>query len=164
MRRYPGVPEPTMEHGRAKAEVRFMRKASISSVLLVALLLAACGGGGGGTSEPRLPLKTLSWSGPTQFVDNTAIPPESPGDPYKFWIYVKTDNTSFSVADPYYEVPDINWTNNPNYVYTFPLNSPLFVSMFNLKIGTDYYIRMRVVVGGAQSGFSESSRRFRFDE
>ena len=164
--RYPGVPESTMEYGGAKAGARFMRIASISPVLLAVLLLASCGGGGGGGAAPeqRLPLKTLRWSGPTQFVDNTAIPPESPANPHKFWIYVKTDNTSFSVMDPYYEVPDVNWNNDPNYVYSFALNTPLFVGMLNLKTGTDYYIKMRVVVEGNPSAFSESSRRFRFDE
>ena len=133
-------------------------------VTVLISMVAACGGGGSGTSEVRLPLKTLSWKGPTQFVDNSPIPGESPGSPYRFWIYVNTDNTAFSVLDAYYEIPDINWSNNPDYVYTFQLNTPLFVSMFNLKGGTDYYIKIRAVVNGIPSEFSEVSRQFRFGE
>ncbi|MDO8739466.1 hypothetical protein [Candidatus Deferrimicrobium sp.] len=165
---YTGLPESIMKFGGVKTEGQFIRKASRWLVLISFLLLVACGGGGGGggggTLQVTLPLKTLSWKGPTQFVDNSTIPAEPPGNPYKFRIYVNTDNTAFSELNAYYEIPDINWSDNTDYVYTFPLNTPLFVSMFNLKAGTDYYIKMRVVVGGIPSEFTEVSQRFRFGE
>lgn len=132
-------------------------------VLFLVAFLQACGSGGGsggGGQGSTLPTRTLSWDRPTQYVDNTNIPSAALVDEYR--IYIKSGNMVFSDSDAYYTL--LEWNPDPvDPAYKIDLNSAEIVSYFNLKKGTTYYLKMRTVVSGVLSDFSENTISFNFD-
>jgi len=128
--------------------------------LLLTAGLAACGGGGGGGgSDSGIAQRTLSWDPPTQYTDNTFI--SNPLLELKeYWVYVKTDNTSFTPLDDYVVVTAVDPGTN-TLVTSFDLR--LAYSGLSLSKGTTYYVAMRAVsTTDTASDFSEPSPAFHF--
>jgi len=128
-------------------------------VFLLAAVFSACGGGGGGGTDTNVPQRTLSWDPPTQYTDNTNIanPLQELGE---YWVYVKTDNTSFTPADDYVVVSAVDPATNL-LVESFDLRNAYLP--LSLKTGTTYYVSMRAVsTSGVASDFSDPSPPFTF--
>lgn len=138
----------------------------ISFVFLLSVLLYACGSGGGSDGgsgqDPSLPRRALSFDRPTQYTDNTSISSSALVSEYR--IYIKTGNIVFSDLDTYYRL--FPTESNPDPVdpaYKIDLNNTAIVSFFNLQRGTIYYLKMRAVVEGVLSDFSDNTISFNFD-
>jgi hypothetical protein len=114
-----------------------------AALAVFGMLQSACSGGGGGSSSnsPSPPSRTVYWSPPQYFTDNTPLVPSR--DLLGFEIYIKQDS-SFGPADS-----------------PVATSSPVDTS-FNLATlapplsrGVTYYVSLRTVtVGGMKSDFS----------
>lgn len=145
--------------------VFFQNKFIPGIIILMALLQVfnGCGGGsGGGQQYNGLPSRTLSWNRPTAYVDDTIIPSAAMVTEYR--IYIKTSNTAFTELDPYYSIYLGDWSPYPaDPVYKIELNTAGIASFFSLEVGKTYFLKMRAVVSGISSDFSENTVSFNFD-
>ena len=136
--------------------MRLARRKILASILL-AVTLSSCGGGGGGSSGTdgpiiALPMRTLSWEPPTQYADNLAIV-DPTRELKEYWIYMKSDNTAFTLTDTHVIVPAVDPITN-QLVSSYDLR--LAATVFSLKPGITYFVTMQAVsADDIQSDFSD---------
>lgn len=124
----------------------------IAATLMISLLLASCGGGdAGGTAASMNPSaqKTLSWSPPNSYTDNSELNPEA--ELSEYYIYVN-ETGLFSESDhPAAIVTAVGAGGNA--ITSFNLAN----ISFTLFQDVTYYVSMRSVTkSGAFSAFSPS--------
>jgi hypothetical protein len=145
--------------------MEILRKIVIPCIVFMVLLQLCngCGGGsGGGPQYSGLPSRTLSWNRPTTYMDGTTIPSSTMVSEYR--IYIKTSNTAFTELDPYYSIYLGDWAPSPaDPMYKFELNTAGIASFFSLEVGNTYFLKMRAVVSGVSSNFSDNTVSFNFD-
>jgi len=125
---------------------------SLATLILLGML-SGCGGGGSSSSGDgtTLPAKTLSWSAPQSYTDNTSLDPMTDLDGYEIYV-----NESGVFAD----------SDMPNAIVgAVDTQSHTLVTSFNLanlgpylSRGVVYHVSMRAVaVTGLKSDFSPSA-------
>jgi hypothetical protein len=125
---------------------------SLATLILLGVL-SGCGGGGSSSSGDgtTFPAKTLSWSAPQSYIDNTSLDPMTDLDGYEIYV-----NESGVFAD----------SDMPNAIVgAVDTQSHTLVTSFNLanlgpylSRGVVYHVSMRAVaVTGLKSDFSPSA-------
>lgn len=131
--------EARREERRSEATMIFDRpRFLVAATLVLWMLLSQCGGGGGGGVSVRG--KTVYWSPPQTFTDNTPLVPATDLDRYE--IYVKQE-PSFAPTDNHAVAP-----RSAESYYLGNWDPPL-------AAGVTYFVSIRAVTTwGTESDFS----------
>jgi hypothetical protein len=127
---------------------------SLATMILLGIL-SGCGGGGGATASSTdgtpLPTKTLSWSAPQSYTDNTSLNPLTDLDGFEIYV-----NESGSFADA--DTPNAVLSAVDPATHTLTTSFNLADLAPYLSKGIAYRVSMRAVaVTGLKSDFSPTA-------